>query len=468
MNTYGIVLAAGKGTRMKSKQYKVLHKVCGKPMIEHVIGVLNESGVNEIVTIVGYGAEAVKEHVGNRTSYALQEEQLGTGHAVRQAEKLLTGKKGTTIVICGDTPLVTAESIQGMLALHNEKKAAATIMTAQMDDPKGYGRIVRDETGTVAKIVEQKDCTEEESRITEINTGTYCFDNEKMFSALGRVTNNNAQQEYYLTDVIAILKKDQERIEGYTIQDADEGIGINDRIALAEAEQIMRARITKRHMIEGVTIIDPANTYIDADVTIGSDTVIYPGTHIRGASVIGSGCMIGPNTEIIQSSIGDEVTVKQSVITESSVGKRTAIGPFAYIRPGSKIGASVKIGDFVEIKNSIVQDGSKVPHLSYVGDAEVGKNVNIGCGVITANYDGVAKHKTTIEDGAFIGSNSNLIAPVRVGAGAFVVAGSTITDDVAADAVAIARERQVNKDGYAAKLKNKLQSKANSSNSGGK
>jgi len=315
------------------------------------------------------------------------------------------------------------------------------------------------------KIVEQKDCTADENLITEINTGTYCFDNKKLFAALKQVTNDNAQQEYYLTDVITILKGKQERIEGYLIEDAGEGVGINDRVALAEAERLMRERIVKKHMMAGVSIIDPATTYIDKEAVIGSDTVIYPGTHIRGKTEIGSGCNVGPNSEIINSLLDDDVNVQQSVVTDSKVGKSTAIGPFAYIRPGSQIGSHVKIGDFVEVKNSVIGDHSKVPHHSYVGDSEIGKNVNIGCGVITANYDGVAKHTTTIADGAFIGSNANLIAPVHIGEGAFVVAGSTITKNVEADALAVARKRQENKQGYASRMKNKV--KENPSKPGG-
>ncbi|KFM89839.1 UDP-N-acetylglucosamine diphosphorylase/glucosamine-1-phosphate N-acetyltransferase [Paenibacillus macerans] len=389
----------------------------------------------------------------------LQEQQLGTGHAVKQAGPLLAGEEGTTVVICGDTPLVTAETLEALVELHTRKGAAATVLTAKMDNPQGYGRVIRGENGTVERIVEQKDCSPEEAAVQEINTGTYCFDNAKLFAALEKVTNNNAQQEYYLTDVIGILVQAGEIVEGYAAQDHRESIGVNDRVALAEAEAVMRERIVRRHMLGGVTVIDPASTYIGADVAIGSDTVIYPGTVLAGRTVIGEDCVIGPASQIEDSVIHDGAKVKHSVLSQAEVGKETTVGPFAYLRPGAKLGANVKVGDFVEIKNATLDDGAKVSHLSYIGDAKVGKNVNIGCGAITVNYDGYNKSITEIEDEAFIGSNVNLIAPVKVGKGAYVVAGSTITHSVPEGDLAIARQRQENKPGYAEKIRGRAKAK---------
>ncbi|MFD2671545.1 bifunctional UDP-N-acetylglucosamine diphosphorylase/glucosamine-1-phosphate N-acetyltransferase GlmU [Marinicrinis sediminis] len=453
----GIVLAAGQGKRMKSKLYKVLHPVCGKPMVGHVVDMLEAVEADRSVVVVGHGAEAVRSYLDERVEYVMQEQQLGTGHAVLQASELLAQEEGVTFVVCGDTPLIRADSLEAMHRLHVESGAAATIMSAVLDQPQGYGRIVRDQHDLVQKIVEQKDCSEEEAAIQEINTGTYCFDNRKLFEALEQVTNDNAQQEYYLTDVISILQSQGETIQAYVLDDIRDSIGVNDRVALSQAEQWMRQRICETHMRNGVTIQDPSSVYIETGVEIGMDTQLLPGTIIKAGSKIGEQCVLGPNTEIDQSVVGDGCVIKQSVITESSLGHQVQVGPFAYIRPGSTIGNNVKIGDFVEIKKSVIGDGSKVPHLSYVGDAEVGSGVNIGCGTITANYDGMNKHVTRIEDGAFIGSNSNLIAPVTVGKNAYVVAGSTITHNIDENGLAIARARQTTKPGYAEKLRQRKQ-----------
>ncbi|REK68448.1 MULTISPECIES: bifunctional UDP-N-acetylglucosamine diphosphorylase/glucosamine-1-phosphate N-acetyltransferase GlmU [Cohnella] len=459
MKRMAIILAAGQGKRMKSKLYKVLHPVCGKPMVRHVLEAVGQANCERAVVVVGHGAEAVQAELGDAAEYALQTEQLGTGHAVLQTKPLLGEADGVTIVVCGDTPLVTSSSLEALISLHQKEGAAATVMTAELADPFGYGRIVRGEDGSVLRIVEQKDCSAEEAAIREINTGTYCFDNRKLFAALGQVTNENTQGEYYLTDVIGILKGQGERIAAYKTDDPAEAIGVNDRVALAEAERLMRRRIALRHQTNGVTIIDPDHTYIGPDVQIGQDTVLHPGTILRGKTKIGAECVIGPNAELNDAEVGDGSTVRQSVVDQAQLGEGCQVGPFAYLRPGTRLLAKVKIGDFVEVKNSVIGIGSKVPHLSYIGDAEVGANVNIGCGAITANYDGYNKSKTVIGDNAFIGSNANLIAPVRVGEGAYVVAGSTITHDVAANDVAIARERQVNKPGYAEKLRIKARLK---------
>ncbi|MGG7222794.1 bifunctional UDP-N-acetylglucosamine diphosphorylase/glucosamine-1-phosphate N-acetyltransferase GlmU [Bacillus sp. ATD] len=445
---FAVVLAAGQGTRMKSKLYKVLHPVCGKPMVEHVVDEALKLSLSKLVTIVGHGAEEVKKQLGDKSEYALQAEQLGTAHAVKQAQPFLADEKGVTIVICGDTPLLTAETMEEMLKEHTQREAKATILTAVAEDPTGYGRIIRSQNGAVQKIVEHKDASEEERLVTEINTGTYCFDNEALFRAIDQVSNDNAQGEYYLPDVIEILKNEGETVAAYQTGNFQETLGVNDRVALSQAEQFMKERINKRHMKNGVTLIDPMNTYISPDAVIGSDTVIYPGTVIKGEVQIGEDTIIGPHTEIMNSSIGSRTVIKQSVVNHSKVGNDVNIGPFAHIRPDSVIGNEVKIGNFVEIKKTQFGDRSKASHLSYVGDAEVGTDVNLGCGSITVNYDGKNKYLTKIEDGAFIGCNSNLVAPVTVGEGAYVAAGSTVTEDVPGKALAIARARQVNKDDY--------------------
>ncbi|MFC4777182.1 bifunctional UDP-N-acetylglucosamine diphosphorylase/glucosamine-1-phosphate N-acetyltransferase GlmU [Paenibacillus sp. GCM10023252] len=463
MKRLAIVLAAGQGKRMKSKLYKVLHPVCGKPMVGHVTDIVKEAACERTVVIVGHGAEAVQAYLGDGAEYVLQAQQLGTGHAVRQAEQLLGQEEGTTIVVCGDTPLVTAETIEAMLELHASSGAAATVLTASFDNPTGYGRVIRGADGAVQRIVEQKDCSPEEAAVKEINTGTYCFDNQKLFAALAQVTSNNAQGEFYLTDVVGIFREAGEVVQGYCTSDLAEAIGVNDRVALAEAERLMRERLNRHHLLGGVTIIDPASTYIEAGVEIGSDTVLYPGTILRAGTKIGEDCVIGPQADIAGSSIGNGVTVKYSTVADSVIGDESAVGPYANLRPGSKLGRGCKIGDFVELKNATLDDGSKVSHLSYIGDAEVGKEVNIGCGAITVNYDGYNKFKTVVGDHAFVGSNVNLIAPITVGEGAYIVAGSTVTHDVPAGDLSIARERQVNKPGYAEKIRNRAKAKKENS-----
>ncbi|WP_321387313.1 bifunctional UDP-N-acetylglucosamine diphosphorylase/glucosamine-1-phosphate N-acetyltransferase GlmU [uncultured Enterococcus sp.] len=446
---YVIILAAGKGTRMKSKLYKVLHAVAGKPMVEHIVDQVEQTNPSEIVTVVGHGAEAIKEHLGNRTHYALQQEQLGTGHAVMQAAELLEGKQGTTLVITGDTPLLTADTLTNLFDYHQGKHASATILTAQADNPTGYGRIIRDHLGIVEKIVEQKDASEEEARVKEINTGTFCFDNEALFSALSKIDTNNAQGEYYLTDIIEILKRDGATIAAYRMDDFDEAMGINDRIALAKANKIMYKRLNLMHMTNGVTFVDPENTYIDEGVVIGSDTIIEAGVCIKGKTVIGEDCFIGSGTEIVDSVIKNNVKITHSVVEESTVASHADIGPFAHLRPNAAIGERAHIGNFVEVKNASIDEDTKVGHLSYIGDADLGKDINVGCGVVLVNYDGKDKHRVTIGDQSFIGSGSNLIAPLTIDNHSVIAAGSTITNDVQSYDLAIARSRQVNKEGYA-------------------
>lgn len=451
-NIYAVILAAGQGTRMKSKLYKVLHPVCGKPMVEHVLDQISGLHTEQIVTIVGHGADKVKSQLGERSAYALQEKQLGTAHAVIQARSILEEKEGCTLVVCGDTPLIQTETMEALVNHHKETNAKATILTAHAENPTGYGRIIRGDDGSVTRIVEHKDATEAERAVKEINTGTYCFDNKALFEALKNVSNENVQGEYYLPDVIEILKAAGETVSAYQTESFEETLGVNDRVALSEAERIMRARINERHMRAGVSIIDPQNTYIGPDVSIGADTVVQPGTILSGNTSIGEDCIIGPNSEVVDCAIGDRTVIRQSTAANSEIGSDVNIGPFAHIRPKSFIQDEVKIGNFVEIKNASFGKGSKASHLSYIGDAEVGSNVNMGCGSITVNYDGKNKFLTKIEDDVFVGCNSNLVAPVTVKKGAYIAAGSTITNEVPEESLAIARARQVNKENYIQKI----------------
>ncbi|KRM96184.1 glucosamine-1-phosphate acetyltransferase UDP-N-acetylglucosamine pyrophosphorylase [Liquorilactobacillus aquaticus DSM 21051] len=445
---YAIILAAGQGTRMKSKLYKVLHKVCGKTMVEHVLTQIEKNNMDEVVTVVGHGAQKVEETLGDRTEYALQKEQLGTGHAVLQAEKLLGRKKGITLITCGDTPLFTTQTFNELFEYHQQKGAVATVLTATAENPFGYGRIVRNDLGIVEKIVEQKDATKEEAAIKEINTGVYCFDNEALFNALHKINNNNVQGEYYLTDVMEIFKKQNEIVAAYKMKDFSESMGVNDRVALAEATKLMRQRINEKHMRAGVTLIDPETTYIDTDVKIGADTIIEPGVFLRGETVIGEDCLIGANSDISDSVIHNGVTITASTLEDAEMQDESNIGPYSHLRPAAQIGKKVHIGNFVEVKKAEIGENTKVGHLTYVGDATLGKDINVGCGCVFVNYDGKNKHHTVVGDHSFIGSASNMIAPLHIADHAYVAAGSTITDDVSAHDMAIARGRQVNKKGY--------------------
>lgn len=453
-----LVLAAGKGTRMKSKLPKVLHEVLGKSMVQHVIDNLRAADVQRIIVIIGHGAELVEQTIEG-VEFVYQLEQLGTGHAVMQAEQLLMNETGTTMVICGDTPLIQSSTIAAMFEHHEQNQAKTTVLTTTMSEPTGYGRIIRDEHQQLAYIVEQKDANEQELAVQEINTGTYCFDNQALFNALGKIDNQNAQGEYYLTDVIQIMRQASERLEAYCIADDTETLGINDRLALAKATTLLRERLNNQHMINGVTLVDPATTYIGTDVVIGSDTIIYPGCVLLGQTVVGEECIIGPNTQLTNAVVGDETHVMQSVMSNSSVGAKSTVGPFAHLRQETACGDHVRIGNFVEMKKTSFANNAKASHLSYLGDSEVCENVNIGCGVVTVNYDGHNKNKTTIEANAFIGCNANLIAPVTIGEGVYVAAGSTVTKDVPADALAIARARQENKAGYAKQLRERFVAK---------
>ena len=454
-NRMAIVLAAGKGTRMRSDLYKVLHTVCGLPMVEHVIRAVKQSGVTQVVSIVGHGAEQVKEVLQDASQYALQREQLGTGHAVLQAKDLLGNQEGNTLVICGDTPLLTGDTLTELFAYHEQSGARATILTALADDPTGYGRVIRSASGDVLKIVEQKDASPEELAVQEINTGTYVFDNQALFSALSQVTNENAQGEYYLPDVIEIMKSQGDAVSAHIMSDMNEALGVNDRVALAQATDLMGRRINERHMRNGVTLIKPDTTYIEVDVEIQSDTVVEPGVVLKGRTQIGSKCFIGAQTEIVESVIADNVSITQSVIEHSTVQSGTSIGPFAHLRPNSQLGHNVHVGNFVEVKNSKLGDGTKAGHLTYVGDSDLGQDINLGCGTIFVNYDGKHKHRSKVGDQAFIGCNSNIVSPVEIGARAFIAAGSTITKDVPEEALAISREAQQNIPNYWQKFNKK-------------
>ncbi|HLR92245.1 MAG TPA: bifunctional UDP-N-acetylglucosamine diphosphorylase/glucosamine-1-phosphate N-acetyltransferase GlmU [Atopostipes sp.] len=445
---YVVVLAAGQGTRMKSKLYKVMHPVMGRPMVGHVVQAALDAKVDKVFTVTGVGSEVVKDYLGDKSEYVYQEEQLGTAHAVEQARDFLEGKEGTTLVLSGDTPLITAETISKLMDFHEKEEAKATVLTAMADDPYGYGRVIRAADGSVGKIVEEKDASEEEKAVQEINTGTYCFDNKRLFETLQKVDNNNAQGEYYLPDVVEILKEKDQTVSAFTLDNMDESLGVNTRVALSEATKVMRKRINTEHMINGVTLIDPENTYIEVGVKIGRDTVIEPGTYLKGNTVIGEDVFIGMNTSIEDSEIADNVEITQSVIEESIVRSGADVGPHSHLRPESVIGENVHIGNYVEIKKSTIGEDTKVGHHTYIGDAEVGKHVNVGCGVVFANFDGKSKSKTIVGDYSFIGSNSNLVAPVHLGEKSFIAAGSTITEEVPAEALGIARARQSVKEDF--------------------
>jgi len=436
-----VILAAGAGTRMKSSTAKVLHKICGQPMLAYVIDAARKAGSGEVIAVLGHQAEQVREAVKD-VAFVLQERQLGTGHAVMQARPLLEGKAGTVLVLYGDTPLITGDTLKQAYEAHLQNKNQVTVITAHVQDPTGYGRIVRDQGGRIRAIVEHKDATEEQRAIHEINSGMYFFEIPALLKALDKLNNDNSQGEYYLTDTIEIILNDNGSAGAFLINDSTEILGINDRAQLAEAEKIMHDRIVHAHMKNGVTFILPETSVIGSQVEIGRDTVIYPGTILEGNTRIGEQCVIGPYSRIVDSTIGNDVHVMNSVILESEIGEKTKVGPFAYLRPGSRIGCNVKIGDFVEVKKSEIGDNTKVSHLTYIGDAQIGKNVNMGCGVVVVNYDGVKKHKTVVGDYAFVGCNVNLVSPVEVKEHAYIAAGSTITEEVPAYSLAIARNRQ--------------------------
>lgn len=410
-----VVLAAGKGTRMKSNKSKLVHKIYGKELVKRVVETAEKSDIKDIIAVVGYKKEEVQKVLGDTVKYAYQEEMLGTGHAVLQAEEYLEGRKGKVVVLNGDVPIIRPETIKKLIEKSIKNKEYATVLTAIYNNPTGYGRIIRDDGGNVKEIVEEKDLSEEQKSNKEINAGIYCFDIDELLKALKELKPNNAQGELYLTDVVKIMNDKGLKTGAVIVKDNTEILGVNDRMQLELLTKVLKMRINQYHMQNGVTIEDMDNTYIYDDVEIGMDTVIYPNTTIKSDVVIGENCEIGPN---------------------------------AYIREGCRLANTVKIGSFVEIKKAVIGEGTKVPHLSYMGDCEIGGKTNIGCGTITCNYDGFNKSKTIIGEHSFIGSNTNLVAPVTLGENSFVAAGSTITDDVPSDALAIARQRQRNIDGW--------------------
>jgi len=461
MSTAAIVLAAGQGTRMKSKRPKVLHEVAGRPMVRHVVDALRRAGAERIIVVVGHGADLVRAALADAgVEFVEQAEQLGTGHAVMQAAPALAGFSGSVVVTCGDAPLLRPETVAAVVAEHERVGAAATLLTAVLDDPTGYGRVIREGgagAGRVVRIVEEADATEEERRIREINSGTYCFRAPLLFAALQHIAPENAQGEYYLPDAVGVLARDGQLVQAVAAPDPEEVLGVNNRVELARAEAVLRRRIVREWMLAGVTVVDPETVYIDADVRLSPDVTVLPFTFLRGDTYVAEDCRIGPQAEIEDSVIERGATVDRSIVRGSRIGPGASVGPYAYIRPGTVLDEGARVGAFVEVKKSRIGAGSKVPHLSYIGDAELGRDVNIGAGTITCNWNGFEKHKTIIGDGARIGSNTNLIAPVRVGAGAFTGAGSSIYLDVPDDALALERTEQKNIEGWAIRRRQKAE-----------
>ena len=448
-----VILAAGKGTRMRSAKPKVLHPLAGRPLISHVLRTVSTLDAATTTIVIGHGADDVRSALAAEPglSFVVQSPQLGTGHALLQTEPLLQGKKGTVLLLYADVPLLQANTLRRLLEKHHNTHDVATVLTAEVADPYGYGRIVRDASGHIARIVEERDASGDERAIREINSGNYALALGPLFAALRNLATDNAQGEYYLTDLIAQYRQNAQPVETLCLESADELRGINSRIDLADLSAIVRARKNRALMLDGVTLEDPSVVYVDDDVTIGADTTV--GTHVvlQGRTTIGARCQIHGGVRITDATIGDDVVIlDRTVIVDSVVEAGAQVGPFAHVRPKSTIGAGARVGNFVELKKTTLGAHSKASHLSYLGDATIGDDVNIGAGTITCNYDGVNKHQTVIENGVFIGSDSQLIAPVTIGEGAYVAAGSSITEDVPSDALALSRGRQQNKDGWAA------------------
>ena len=445
-----ILLAAGEGTRMKSATPKVLHSVAGRSLLEHVLHAVNDLSPTELRIVVGAGREVVEAHIAQiapQATTVFQEHRGGTGHAVQLA---LAGKapQGTVLVLAGDTPLLTGDSLARFVNAHSDGKFAASVLTAEHPDPTGYGRIIRDDKDELLRIVEDKDATEDEKFIYEINSGVYAFDGEKLAASIGKLTNANAQGELYLTDVIGILKSEGESIAAVMIDDFTETLGVNDRVQLAESAALLRDRINDEWMRAGVTIIDPTTTWIDSTVELAQDVTIHPGTALLGSTKVATGAVIGPRSTLTDCIVKEGASVLESIATQTIIGERANVGPFSFLRAGTQLGDATKAGAFVEMKNAVVGTGSKVPHLSYVGDATIGEGSNIGAATIFVNYDGVEKHHTTVGDHVRIGSDTMLVAPVSVGDGAYTAAGSVITEDVPAGAIGVGRAKQRNVIGW--------------------
>ena len=447
MKRYGLILAAGKGTRMQTDLPKCAYPILRKPMIEYIVDNMNSSVIDEIVVVVGHKKEVLEDMLKDRVLFAEQVEQLGTGHAVQSAESVLADKSGSTFIIPGDVPLVTDVLINKIFAAHDEMGNDLTVVSMMEEYPKGYGRIVRDEYGTITGIVEELDLMPHQKEIKEVNTGIYVVKNEILFDVLKKVKLNERKKEYYLTDIVDLMHKDY-KVNSIVARHPHETMGVNDLYGISVAEKYLRESINKKHMLAGVSIINPETVTIGQGVLIDKGVVIYPNTTITGNSHIKANTIVGPNTEVHNSIIDENVHVKHSFIFNSKVGENTTVGPFAHIRENSAIGRNARIGNYVEIKKSRIGDDTKIAHLSYVGDSEVGRNVNFGAGSITVNYDGVLKHKTIIGDNVFIGCNVNLIAPISIGDNVFLAAGSTVTKDVPTGSMAIARNQQVTKEDY--------------------
>jgi len=456
-NVEVIILAAGLGTRMKSATIKILHHAAGRPLIDYVLDLAAEVCERPPVMVVGHQREAVQKQIGDRARYAVQEQQLGTGHAVMQAMSVLerdgiAGKR--VLILSGDVPLTRVGTLRKLIEEHERSQNALTLLTMKLDDPAMYGRVVRDDSGAVVRIVEAKDATADEKKIAEVNAGIYVFDAERLHENLASLQPNNKQGEYYLTDVLGLLRNAGHRVGAVIVDDPIEAHGVNSRSDLATVESEIQRRVVAKLMSDGVTFRNPGTVVIDSTVTIGSDTVIYPFVTLEGTTKIGEGCVVEPGVHLLNVTVGDDVHLKTGTVAEDAIIEEEAtVGPYAHLRPGSQLGRRVKVGNFVETKKAVFGEGAKASHLSYIGDSEIGANVNIGAGTITCNYDGVNKHKTVIEEGAFIGSDTQLVAPVRIGKGAYVGAGSTITKDVPPAALALSRTPQKTIEGWAERKK---------------
>jgi bifunctional UDP-N-acetylglucosamine pyrophosphorylase/glucosamine-1-phosphate N-acetyltransferase len=459
-----IILAAGLGTRMRSSLPKALHPLAGKPLVQHVLDAVYAMGPVRPVLVVGHKADMVRKAVERYTmDIVYQERQLGTGHAVRQAADAIAQAEGPVMVLCADTPLLRPATLASLAEAHVRAKAAVTVMTAKVDDPEGYGRIIRGRSG-ILRIVEEKDATKSQKKVREVNTGIYCFEKKFLLAALGGITNRNAQGEYYLPDTIPLARKKRSRVADVLCEDPDEAMGINSRYDLSVAEAFLQERINVQWMQAGVTMLDPFSVFIDVAVTIGRDTVLYPNVRLEGKTTLGEGCTVYPGSRIVDSTCGNEVTIKDCcVIEDSRIAGKASVGPFAHLRPGTVLGPGSRIGNFVEVKKSVIGEGSKANHLAYIGDATVGKDVNIGAGVITCNYDGFQKHQTIIDDGVFVGSDAQLVAPVRIGKDALIAAGATVTRDVPPEALAISRAPLEIREGVSGRRKRMKQKKKDAS-----
>ncbi len=429
-----VILAAGKGTRMVSDLPKPLHLLLGRPLITYVVNTAAPLAEKPPVIVIGHGGEKIKDTLGDQLRYAVQDELLGTGHAVQQAEKILGGKSDLILVLYGDMPLVTTQTLESLIQTQKSNSGPLTLLTLMEDNPRGFGRISRDSSGKIKKIVEEADANPEQMEIKELNAGMYCFKSDWLWTSLKKLT-PSASGEYYLTDLVELAASEGHQVSSVQIKDPDELIGINTRIHLAETGRILRLRINQKWMLAGVSILDPLSTYIDPEVIIGQDTVILPNTYLQKDTIIGKECIIGPGTRIFRSQVGDGCEIEFSVVEESRIEDGVDIGPFSHLRKGAHLGPGVHVGNFGEIKDSYLGEGSKMGHFSYIGNTQIGKDVNIGAGTITCNYDGEKKHQTVIHDGVFIGSDTMLVAPIEIGENASTGAGSVVTKDVPPDTV---------------------------------